>query len=156
MKLLYLALVCAFLAVPGLCLGATPPDMNGTWTLDLSKSDFGGIPIPTDLTITIAANGSRLHVTQTGGGQPQIEMTLDTEGKEMVNEIPGGKMTSRHRWQGETLVAEVKLQLEDGTTLTMNDKISFSPDSKLQTVERLIKAPTGEARMVLVWAKQSK
>jgi hypothetical protein len=146
------------LVLSSVCLGAPssppPPDLSGTWVLDSVKSDFGGIPIPSDLIIKVVANGAVLRATQSGGGQPDMTMTFDTEGKEMVNEFPGGRMKSKHRWEGEILVGEIKITSDEGQSMTFHDKTSLSADGKVQTVERLMEGPGGEARMRMIWNKR--
>jgi hypothetical protein len=145
------------LVLPALCLGAPPPppDLSGTWVLDSAKSDLAGVPVPADTTIRIAVSGNLMRVTQTGGGQPEITLTLDTDGKEMTNEFPGGKMVSKHRWQAEILLGDTKLTADDGTSFTFIDKISISADGKVQTAERVLAGPAGEVRMKLVFNKRA-
>ena len=49
---------------------------------------------------------------------------------------PGAKMTSKHHWEANVRVSEIKITGEDGNTVTFKDSTSFSADGKVQTLER--------------------
>lgn len=147
----------ALLTTPALALLAGPalaaehPDIAGTWILDAPKSDFGTMPAPADLTFTIKAQGDEFSVLQTGGGQPDLDLHFNTSGKEVVNQLPGGpKMTSTHHWEGAVLVGVIAVAGDDGGGATFKDRISYSPDGKVMTLERAISSPMGDGQLKMV------
>jgi hypothetical protein len=135
-------------------LAADHPDLSGTWVVDANRSDFGTMPVPEDLVIKLKVSGPELHVTQLSGEQSQIDMLFNTEGKEMTNNLPGAKMTSKHRWEADVLVGEIKITGDDGNTVIFRDRISLSADGKVQTVERGVRGPGGDSQMKLVFNKK--
>lgn len=151
MRLERLVVVTGLLAVLGGPVGATDhPDITGTWALDPAKSDFGPMPPPGDLVFKVTAQGEDFTVDQSGGGQPNSTLRFNTAGKEVTNTVPGGRMTSTHRWEGQALVSDVKLVTDDGATITFKDHISYSADGKVMTVKRAISGPMGDGQMTMV------
>jgi hypothetical protein len=150
-----LILTAAALALVSLpLLAAEHPDITGTWAIDAAKSDFGPMPVPADLVVTVKAAGDDFSVLQSGGGQPDFELHFNTSGKEVTNDLPGGKMTSTHRWEGAVLVGDVSVTLGDGSKLTFKDRSSYSADGKTMTAERQISGPMGEGRMKMVFNRK--
>jgi hypothetical protein len=150
--------VVSFLAVLGLlaipAMAAEHPDIGGTWAVDASKSDFGPMPVPTDMVITVKVEGPEFFVHQTGGGQPDVDLHFNTSGKEATNVLPGARMTSTHRWEGDVIVGEIKILADDGTNLTFKDRMTYSPDGKVTTLSRAITGPMGESQMKIVMNKK--
>lgn len=120
-------------------LMAATPDITGTWKINMQKSDFGSTnPPPDDLTFKVrTGEGSAFHVTQLIGGTT-LEFRFSTDGKEQVNDAGGATMTSVHRWQGDVLVGEYKVKRPDGSEVPQKDRITYSADGKLMTIERQI------------------
>jgi hypothetical protein len=150
-RLWTLAAALALLASPAL---AAHPDMSGTWLLDPAKSDFAQVPIPADLTLTIKVEGPEFYVNQTGGGQPDIALHFSTSGKEVTNDLPGAKMVSTHRWEGEAMVGEIRILTDDGNKMTFHDQITYSPDGKVMTLKSDMSGPMGEAQIRVVMNKK--
>jgi len=150
--LLPLAAGLALLTSPA--VAADTPDMTGTWLVDPVKSNFGPMPAPEDLRLDIRVEGGEFYVKQSGGGQPDFELHFNTSGKEVANQLPGARMTSTHRWEGAVLVGEIKIDADDGATLTFKDRISFSPDGKVMTMKRDMSGPMGDAQITLVLNKK--
>ncbi len=151
-RLLILTALLAVLVSPA--VAADHPDMTGSWALDASKSDFGQRPVPGDLAFKITAQGEQFTVLQTGGGEPDTTLHFNTSGKEVTNTVPGGRMTSTHRWAGAVLVSDVKLVTDDGATILFKDHISYSPDGKVMTVKRTISGPMGDGQMTIVMSRK--
>jgi hypothetical protein len=147
-RLLTVTTALALLAVP--VVAVDHPDITGTWALDAAKSDFGQGPAPSDLVFKITAQAEEFTVEQSGGGQPDMSLHFNTSGKEVTNDVPGGKMTSTHRWEGQALVGDVKFVTEDGSTITFKDHISYSPDGKVMTLKRAASGPMGDFQMTMV------
>ena len=68
--------------------------------------------------------------------------------------LPGARMTSTHRWEGDVVVGEIKLLADDGTNLTFKDRMTYSPDGKVTTLSRAITGPMGESQMKIVVNKK--
>jgi hypothetical protein len=126
------------------------PDITGTWAIDAARSDFGPMPLPADLVVTVTADGDTFTVHQTGGGQPDMDLHFNTSGKEVKNELPGGTMTSTHRWEGAALVGDIALTTGDGTKITFKDRSTWSADGKSMTTERQISGPMGDGQIKMV------
>ncbi len=151
MRLQRLLILIAFLAV--LASPAAPadhPDITGSWVLDPAKSDFGPMSPLSDLAFKVTAQGEEFTVLQTGGGQAETTLRFNTSGKEVTNDIPGGRMTSTHHWEGPILASDVKIVTDDGGTILFKDHISYSPDGKAMTVKRTISGPMGDGQMTIV------
>jgi hypothetical protein len=58
--------------------------MSGTWAVDPAQSDFGPMPVPSDLVLTVKVEGQDFSVHQTGGGQTDIDLRFNTTGKVMT------------------------------------------------------------------------
>ncbi len=144
------AAVAAVLALSGFALAAEHPEITGTWALDAAKSDFGAVPAPADLVVTITGKAPDYQIHQTGGGQPDMDLRFSTSGQPVTNEVPGAKMTSAHRWEADVLVGDITLVLQDGTNVSFKDRISYSPDGKVMTTQRTISSPMGEGQMKMV------
>ncbi len=138
------------LALSGAAVAAEHPDITGTWALDAAKSDFGPMPAPADLVVTITGKAPDYQIHQTGAGQPDMDLRFSTSGQPVTNEVGGAKMVSTHRWEGDVIVGEVALDTPDGNHITFKDRISYSPDGKVMTTERTISGPMGEGRVKMV------
>jgi hypothetical protein len=70
----------AFVSLP--LLAAEHPDITGTWAIDAPKSDFGAMPAPNDLVVTVKAAGDGKTMTterQISGptGEGQMRMVFN-------------------------------------------------------------------------------
>jgi hypothetical protein len=145
-----------FLIAGAVGLMATPvfatdhPDMSGTWTIDAQKSDFGQGPVPDDLQLKLRVEGADFYVTQSGGGQSDLDLHFSTDGKEMANDVPGAKITGKHHWEGSVLIGELKIASDDGNTMSFKDRISYSADGKVMTLDRDVSGPMGDGKMKIV------
>jgi hypothetical protein len=144
-------LAAATIAAAALPLfAAEPPDITGVWALDPDKTNFGPMPVPADLVVTIKSDGDAFSAHQTGGGQPDILLHFNTSGREVTNALPGGKMTSTHRWEGAALVGTILIAADDGTKTTFKDRSTWSADGKSMTTERQISGPMGDTQIKMV------
>lgn len=133
-----------------LATAADRPDLTGTWKLNASKSDFGGNPVPAQLSIKVWTEGKDLRVTQTTD-QGTMEFRFNDRGEEATNELPNGsKMISVHKWEGKALVGDMKFDFG-----TQRDVNTFSEDGKTWTTEREFKGDTGTTKMKFVFEKQA-
>jgi hypothetical protein len=147
-SLLLLAGTAVLLASP--VLADTHPDISGTWMIDAAKSDFGPQPPADDMQLKIRVEGADFFVNQSGGGQGDVDLHFSTDGKEIVNELPGAKLKGAYHWDQKVLVGELKVETDDGNTITFKDRISYSGDNKVMTLDRDMSGPMGDAKVKLV------
>jgi hypothetical protein len=144
-----------------LALAALPalakPNFTGDWKLNIAKSTFGDIPAPDSMSYKIDHADPKLtSVSKQSGQMGEIEMhsTCTTDGKECTNEgFQGAPTKSVMKWDGDTLVAEVKGQFGD-TDFTLKQKWSLSGDGKTLTVAQTFASSMGEFTQTLVFEKQ--
>ena len=140
----------AAVLLANLILAADHPDISGTWAIDAPKSDFGQGPVPDDLLLKIRVEGTDFYVNQSGGGQSDIDLHFSSAGKEISNEVPGAKITGAYHWEGAVLVGELKIAADDGNTMTFKDRISYSADGKVMTLNRDASGPMGDQKLKIV------
>jgi len=150
-----IAVLAAGLALSGASFAAEHPELTGTWVLDAAKSDFGPMPVPADLVVTITGKSPDYQMHQTGGGRADMDLRFSTSGQPVVNDLPRAKMTSTHRWEGDVLVGEVLLETADGAKITFKDRVSCSADGKVMTTERTMSGPMGEGKMKMVMNRKA-
>jgi hypothetical protein len=139
-RILTLFLIVAL--APGLVAAQAAPDLSGTWTLDVAKSDpgavtqagrgRGGAP-PGQMIVTQSAT----EITVQRGNQ---SFTYSVDGSETPGP-PGGETKSRMAWEGGKLVVTWKREFFAGAdrgyqTSTGRDVYSLSGSTL--TVERTV------------------
>jgi hypothetical protein len=148
------------LAAAGAAAQDAKPDFSGTWTLDLTRSDFGPMPPPDSLVSVIEHKEPSFKITTTQKGQ-QGELTnvrtLSTDGKETVNRLRtmAGEqdVKSITKWNGRLLTTSFSLDAQ-GTTIDVSDTFDLSDDGKVLTVTRALKSPQGDFGTKMVFSKQ--
>src|SRR5579872_613539 len=137
---------------------AAKPNFSGTWTLNVSKSDFGMLPGPTSRTDVIEHNDPALKdaVTQeTQQGPQNATLNYTTDGKEATNEQGPMTVTSTLSWEGDSLVVNSKTSIQ-GNDITMKQVWTLSADGKTLTQNaHLAAAALGETDQKLVFEKGS-
>jgi hypothetical protein len=149
-------LLFALAAVSTAAPAQAKPNFSGEWKLNVSRSDFGPLPVPVSRTDKIKHEEPALKVTTTQAsqqGEGTFELNYTTDGKESVNEIRGNSMKSTSKWDGDTLVIETKANF-NGNDLMLSDKWSLSADGKVLTINRHIASPMGELDQKVVLEKQ--
>ena len=149
--LLILGLVLALSAVPAFA----KPNFTGDWKLNISKSDFGGMPSPNSLTNKVTHDDPKLKVAvkQSGDmGEFEMESNYTTDGKECTNEVFGSPFTSVVKWDGDTLLIDSKGKMGDND-FSISDKWSLSADGKTLTINRNFKSGMGDAVQKMVLEK---
>ena len=132
-------------------LAADHPDITGTWTLDIAKSNFGARPAPDSMVLIIAKNKNLLKISQTSK-TPNDERVIDTECKtdgrfHPVDGPVGGSV--RCKFDGQTLVGEK--ELTDGSSkVTM--RFTIDPGGST-AVEQLHITGTAAGDSTLVWKR---
>jgi hypothetical protein len=136
----------------------TPPNLSGTWALDIPASDFAKEPPPQKrmmvvehvdpmLTITVAEDGR--------GGPFKATAHYRTDGKSTVNDVFGNQMTSTAKWEAAELVMTTTGKFADNEIMLV-DRYALSADGRTLTVRRHFegKQRGGVQDQVLVHRKQ--
>jgi hypothetical protein len=106
-RILSIAGLAILMAVPAFAQDPAPPDLSGTWTLNLAKSE--------------AQKGAalRLQSVEIESGQLDVVMTETADGKETVStyitdgkaapiaQVAGGNIVAKAYWKKSTLVTEI-------------------------------------------------
>ena len=152
---LWLVLMAATVVAQG-----AKPNLSGTWTLDLSKSDFGGVPTPTAMVLTIDHKEPTLKIKseqKSEMGDVANERTLTTDGKPNTNKIRAGQgdqmVTSTTKWDGQKLVSTYTMDI--GVSADFVDTWELSSDGKVLTVLRDIKAGADAIAIKTVFTKKT-
>ena len=149
---LTLGLILALSALPAFA----KPNFSGDFKLNISKSDFGGMPSPTSLSMTLTHEDPKLKsvVKQSGEmGDFEMEANYTTDGKECTNEIFGSPYKSVLTWDGDILLIESKGKFGD-SDFSISDKWSLSADGKTLTINRNFKSGMGDAVQKMVLEKK--
>jgi hypothetical protein len=131
------------------------PNFSGTWTLNVSKSDFGLIPGPSSRIDIIEHNDPALkdNVTQDGPqGNQSFALSYTTDGKEASNQQGPLTVKSTLAWQGADLVVNSKANFNDND-ITLKGVWSLSADGKTLTQKVHFASPMGETDQMLVFEK---
>jgi hypothetical protein len=133
------------------------PNFSGTWSLNLTASDFGPMPNkPDKATTTIDHAEPNLLLTSdvTGPqGQRVIKFKYVTDGSEISNVNGPVELKSTAKWDGDVLVIESKGKLQDNE-IKFIDKWSLSSDGKTARQARHIVVQQGEFDQTYVYDKK--
>lgn len=147
-------LVAVFLLASFSLLAA--PSFQGTFKLNVSKSDFGQFPAPISMTQEVTHQDPSLKsVTKMSSDRGDFEFVFacSTDGKECTNEFGRSSMKSTMKWDGEALVVEGKGTFGDND-VTMSDRWELSADGTVLTISRKWSSVQGDLVQKLVLEKQ--
>ncbi|HXQ27022.1 MAG TPA: hypothetical protein VN822_11485 [Candidatus Acidoferrales bacterium] len=138
--------------------GGDPPNLSGTWKLNLTKSNFGQGAAPASQTDTIVDNepSVKINADQKGGfmGDTNITTSLSTDGKETTSPGMGGsEVKSTAHWEGNSLVVNAKADFQ-GSPITIKDGYSLSADGKTLTEVTHVESGMGNFDTTSVYDKQ--
>jgi len=158
-KFVATAAAILLLAGAGRAQNATP-NLSGTWSIDLAKSDFGPAPPPDSVVMVIDHKEPTIKVTNTqkgAQGESVNERTLTTDGKQSTSKLqtPAGEqeLKSTAKWSGRTLAIESAMDVQ-GMTIGLSDSWELSDDGKVITIVRSIKTPQGDFGTRMVFNKK--
>jgi hypothetical protein len=134
------------------------PNLSGTWTLDIPKSNFGQMPAPASQVDTIADSEPSVKITsdQKGGMMGDMNNTesLSTDGKPASSPGMGGApVTSTAHWDGAALVVDSKTSFQD-SDVTIKDTYTVSADGKTLTEVTHVVSSMGNFDTTSVFDKQ--
>jgi hypothetical protein len=131
-------IACVLIALSSVV--AQAPRLNGTWTLNLAKSDFGKDTAPKRFTVTVTIDEPRIRLAVdavTANDEPQnYVLDLTTDGKPVAN--PQGNASDSAQWDGGTLVLE-----HNEPQYTLVRRITLSSDGKTATSKDVFKMQSG-------------
>ena len=138
--------------------GGDPPNLSGTWKLNLTKSNFGQMPGPASQVDTIVDNEPSIKITtdQKGGmmGDMNISNSLTTDGKEITTKGMGdSEVKSTARWDGNTLVVTSKVDFQ-GSPMTIKTTYSLSADGKALSEVTHVETAMGNFDSTSVYDKE--
>jgi len=138
---------------------AAKPNFTGTWTLDVSKSDFGPSPPPESMVMVVEHKDPAIRIKTTqksAEGETVNDRSLTTDGKPNTNKITmvGGvaqSVTSNSKWDGTKFVTTYPLDIQ-GTTITFVD--SWSLEGSVLKIARNVTTPEGTIVISTVFNKK--
>jgi hypothetical protein len=149
----------SFIAAPAWSQVAKP-NLTGTWSLDVAKSDFGPSPPPESIVHVIDHKDPNITITTTArteAGESTNRQNLSTDGKENVNKIQTfgveREMRSTGKWDGEKVLMSTKFDIQ-GAQVEFNDSWTLAADGKVLTLVRSAKTPQGDISVKTVYNKQ--
>lgn len=150
-------------APPTVQAPAAKPDLSGTWTLNLEKSNFDQVPPPQDEIIVFSHTGSTYSIATSSDnerGKEVYTLPFATDG----SETPTPKdtfsdtatlqyLSTKGEWQGGSLVLTQKITYQGGAG-TLKSTFTLSPDGKTLTRMMHISVDQGEFDTTSVFDKQ--
>lgn len=150
-------------AVPAITAPVVKPDLSGTWTLDLAKSDYDQVPPPDDETLVFSHNGPAYSIATTSDnerGKEVYTLPFTTDG----NETPTPKgtfsdtatlqyLSTKGEWKGASLVLTQKIIYQSGAG-SLKSTFTLSPDGKTLTRMMHISVDQGDFDTTSVYEKQ--
>lgn len=136
-------------------MAADKPDLSGTWTIELDKSDFGMMPPPSKMERKVAHKDPQITINTlqvTPRGERNSETKYTTDGKENEVQLMGRPAKVTAKWDGSALVVTTKLAVE-GAEVVQVERWSLSSDGKTLTSEGTLSSPMGENKTKLVFNK---
>jgi hypothetical protein len=134
---------------------AQKPNFSGTWTLNVSKSDFGPLPAPTSRIDVIEHKDPALKVStnaESAQGKQSFVANYTTDGKEVANMQGPQEVKSTVVWDGNNLVINSKLKSGDND-INLKSVWSLSSDGNTLTRNTHFVAQMGEADQTTVFEK---
>lgn len=150
-------------AAPAVPAPVVRPDLSGTWTLNLDKSNYDQVPPPQDETLVFSRNGSTYSIATSSDndrGKEVYTLPFTTDG----NETPTPKgtfadtatlqyLSTKGEWEGASLVLTQKITYESGAG-SLKSTFTLSADGKTLTRVMHISVEQGEFDTTSVYDKQ--
>jgi hypothetical protein len=135
------------------------PDFTGTWTLNLSRSDYGPFPAPARRIDVIDHRGPTLEVTRRETNSRGEERTgrwaCTTDRLECTNTLGGNPLKTSVHWDGATLIGETKTIFQ-GQEAFIEDRWTLSADGRTLTIARHAVSPQGAVDQMFVFERAEK
>jgi hypothetical protein len=141
-SLLTLALLAPFVsALAQAPAPAARPDFNGTWTIDLARSEFSPAPQPSAQTETITVTADTLtvaFVSQAEDGKQKYIYSLKFDAQDIpfpkpeLNETELNMVSAKAAWKDSSIVVLQNITYQNGPG-TIEATYTLSPDGKVLT-----------------------
>jgi hypothetical protein len=134
----------------------SPPNLSGTWVLQVAESDFGMLPAPERRTDIITHEEPRLVVqrmTMAQGQETSLALTYAVDGEPHENDAGGAVVVSRLNWDGSVLVMISTVSSPQGEVM-LTDRYTLSPDGQILTQARVLQVQGQEFSQRMVLKKQ--
>lgn len=149
-------LASALIATAPPALAQSPPNLSGTWVLQVAQSDFGMLPPVDRRTDVIEHAEPRLVVRRTAASQGQessLVFTYAVDGEPHRNDAGGTEVVTRLRWDGATLVMVTTATSPQGE-ITITDRYTLSEDGRTLTQARTLSVQGQELAQRMVLTRQ--
>jgi len=153
--LLALALVGS--AATASAQSATIPNLSGTWVMQVDKSDFAGMQVPTSRTDVFDHQDPKLTIKRTvsaNGQENSTTLIYGIDSKPYKNMVGTSEVTSTLHWEGSTLVSVSTVPNPQGGEVTITDRYDLSQDGKTLTQKRTFSAQGQELTQTILLLKQ--
>ena len=145
-----LAILLAFSA---LAQTATPPDLSGSWVLNLAKSKLGKHATIGSETIVITCPNSTIQFHNTTDGKESTVIYIPDGKEHIVKQISDSQIFSKAQWKKSVLVTESGGRIVGGAAsgvepINIKSRWTLSADGRVLTQEM------DDPRQVFVYDKQ--
>ena len=133
------------------------PNLSGTWVLQVDKSDFAGMLVPTSRTDVVDHQEPKLTIKRSvtaNGQETTSNLVYVIDSKPYKNMVGPNEYTSALHWEGSTLVSVSTVQDPRAGEVTITDRYDLSPDGNTLTQKRTLSAQGQSATQTIVLAKQ--
>ena len=113
-------------------LAASHHQLNGTWILDPTRSEFAGEPAIQTGTVTINDRQHNIYISRNfdfDGQKQTYEYSFSTDGRESATIHQGENFKSKAKWDGDVLKVTTE---HNGSTIV--ERYSLEPDGSLMLV----------------------
>lgn len=133
------------------------PNLTGDWKLNLSKSQYGLMPPPLEVTRKIKLEGVSLFMStyqKSAQREGTSELKYTTDGKLSINKMTNGEAKGTARWEGDALIIESSQQ-NGPAEIKSRETWTLSSDGKTLTILTHLTIPQqGELDVKQVFDKQ--
>lgn len=136
------------------CIAA--PNLTGDWRLNLSKSQYGAMPAPVEVTRKIKLDGINLSMStqqKTVQRDSTSELKYTTDGKPCINKVTNGDSKGTAHWEGDALIIESSQQ-NGPQELKSREVWTLSADGRTLTIQTHLTLPQGGVDVKQVFEKQ--
>jgi len=144
-----LAAVAVLASLSAVAQSAAPPDLSGTWVLNLAKSKLEEHSFIVSSTIVITCSGTTIQIDDTTNGKKYQPWIYTTDGKEhFFAELPGGDEVAKATWKKSVLVTRL-IGRKTKPPFDFTDRWTVSADGRTLTQES-----SGRLKQTFVYDKQ--